>query len=378
MKKLTLDEAAKELGVKKESVYKRVQRGTLPSTKGRDGRVYVYMDDTKSIKGDANIATSDGGNQNEQRSWWDYAVEVSGLVVLFGALIYALGLVVLLIPIARVHTQDLSTAWHATFLVPRAVVAGLGMRQLVAYPLFAAILVFATAIYSRRLGGERATRYFMFVLIYFYSVWRILTGPSPLSQSPYIINVLVFHILLAGFILLLAWSIYMLVNRRYRSAIPTAIFILVCVSVDYLIWSRRLAPSVEALENPGVAIATVIDAAIIVTAGMVVWLGGVLAAAKLGPLDPADRIWRKLLQQFLVVLSAAIFAAFMLTIPSKPPLPMVEIDVKDKDKNIVGRLLTHTDSFWYVFEGQEDQPGRRLTAIPDNEVKTAWVSKVTQ
>jgi len=42
--KLTLDQAAKKLRIKRESVYKRVQRGTLPYTKGSDGNVYVYLD----------------------------------------------------------------------------------------------------------------------------------------------------------------------------------------------------------------------------------------------------------------------------------------------------------------------------------------------
>jgi hypothetical protein len=60
-----------------------------------------------------------------------------------------------------------------------------------------------------------------------------------------------------------------------------------------------------------------------------------------------------------------------------PPLPMVDIDVKNKDKDICGTLLTHTESYWYVFEEREAQAGSKLTAIPDDEVKTAWVSKGT-
>src|SRR5215211_4576840 len=42
--RVTLKEAAELLGVSKEAVRKRVIRGTIPSDKGEDGRVYVYLD----------------------------------------------------------------------------------------------------------------------------------------------------------------------------------------------------------------------------------------------------------------------------------------------------------------------------------------------
>jgi uncharacterized protein YjbI with pentapeptide repeats len=43
MKRLTVNEAAESLEISKEAVRKRMQRGTLPHTKGADGRVYVYL-----------------------------------------------------------------------------------------------------------------------------------------------------------------------------------------------------------------------------------------------------------------------------------------------------------------------------------------------
>jgi hypothetical protein len=43
-RRVTLKEAAELLGVSKEAVRKRVMRGTIPSDKGEDGRVYVYVD----------------------------------------------------------------------------------------------------------------------------------------------------------------------------------------------------------------------------------------------------------------------------------------------------------------------------------------------
>ena len=43
-RRVTLVEAAQVLGISKEAVRKRVQRGTLPSDVGEDGKRYVYLD----------------------------------------------------------------------------------------------------------------------------------------------------------------------------------------------------------------------------------------------------------------------------------------------------------------------------------------------
>jgi excisionase family DNA binding protein len=44
MERLTVGEAAERLGISKQAVRKRVQRGTLPHVKQSDGHVYVYLD----------------------------------------------------------------------------------------------------------------------------------------------------------------------------------------------------------------------------------------------------------------------------------------------------------------------------------------------
>ena len=43
-RRVTLVEAAQVLGISKEAVRKRIQRGTLPSDVGEDGKRYVYLD----------------------------------------------------------------------------------------------------------------------------------------------------------------------------------------------------------------------------------------------------------------------------------------------------------------------------------------------
>jgi hypothetical protein len=104
-------------------------------------------------------------SEDERRSWWDYIAGASGLSVAVGGLIYVLGLFSLWAPIARTQTPDTVAAWQATSLVPKTVVAGLGVKQLVAFPLFAGALIFIVTSSKPPLssahidvkGGEDAT-----------------------------------------------------------------------------------------------------------------------------------------------------------------------------------------------------------------------------
>src|SRR4051812_17991131 len=45
--RITVQEAARRLGVKDDAIRKRIQRGTLNHDKGPDGRVFVYLDATQ-------------------------------------------------------------------------------------------------------------------------------------------------------------------------------------------------------------------------------------------------------------------------------------------------------------------------------------------
>jgi hypothetical protein len=47
--KVTIREAASHLGVTEAAVRKRIQRGSLRRERGRDGRVYVYLDMTRDV-----------------------------------------------------------------------------------------------------------------------------------------------------------------------------------------------------------------------------------------------------------------------------------------------------------------------------------------
>ena len=50
MAKMTVEVAARSLGIKEESVRKRVRRGTIRSEKGADGRLYVYVDSAETLR----------------------------------------------------------------------------------------------------------------------------------------------------------------------------------------------------------------------------------------------------------------------------------------------------------------------------------------
>jgi hypothetical protein len=58
--RVTMQEAARGLGVKDDAIRKRIQRGTLEYEKDPDGRVYVYLDETEDgQEADAYRSTQD-------------------------------------------------------------------------------------------------------------------------------------------------------------------------------------------------------------------------------------------------------------------------------------------------------------------------------
>jgi hypothetical protein len=389
MKRLTVTEAAERLKISEDAVRKRMQRGTLARGKGPDGRVYVYLDAEKTSEEDPGTEYSDGGDQNEQRSWWDYVVGVSGLAVLFGGLTYALGLFALWVPIARTHTHDLSTAWHATLWVPRAIVAGLGVSQLVAFPLIAALLILGWIVVSRRYLFAKLNESILTIMlgvgppslaVALYAGWRLATGSGPLSQAPFrTIGVSMFETFITLLFLLLLLS--ELRDRAYKKAAVTVGILLAYCLFNYLLWSQVLRASAQSLQTRSAVIGALIDTAIVEVAIILVFLGAFVASAFFEPQPSQGDNGQEMSGVFdvvIIVTALTFIAAFLLTIPSDPPLPRVDIDVKDKDKDAVGTLLTHTEGFWYVFEQQGNEPGSKLTIIPDDEVKTAWVSKVTE
>ena len=57
--KVTIQEAARRLGVKEDAVRKRIQRRSMRHEKAEDGRVYVWVDTTQDTTRDTGQATQD-------------------------------------------------------------------------------------------------------------------------------------------------------------------------------------------------------------------------------------------------------------------------------------------------------------------------------
>src|SRR5215210_7873043 len=68
-------------------------------------------------------------------------VEVAALITVVGAAIYGLGLLGVAWPIHKRWNNDASTTWYAVALIPRAVVAGQGMRVFMGFPTIMATLL---------------------------------------------------------------------------------------------------------------------------------------------------------------------------------------------------------------------------------------------
>jgi predicted ArsR family transcriptional regulator len=52
VERVTIAQAAKQLGVTQEAIRARIRRGSMESHKGEDGRTYVYLTDQESVAND--------------------------------------------------------------------------------------------------------------------------------------------------------------------------------------------------------------------------------------------------------------------------------------------------------------------------------------
>jgi len=102
-------------------------------------------------------STSNNGTQQWLETLSKSLATFAGLATLT----YLLGLCALWVPIARAYThQDYLSAWYAASVVPRIGVAGLGVAQLIAFPLVLMILTFVLVA---------AVEYFVLALRWLYS-----------------------------------------------------------------------------------------------------------------------------------------------------------------------------------------------------------------
>jgi hypothetical protein len=144
------------------------------------------------------------------------------------------------------------------------------------------------------------------------------------------------------------------------------------IGLVYVVW-RFFTDEIQlSLQNlTSVNPDSTVDALVIVIISIVAWFGSTRLSLLLLQLREREQEqWRLMSKAGLVLATSAFITAFLLTaVNHKPPLPTVEID---EAVNIEGRLIGHTDGFWYVF-ARENNRDWELIATPDSEVETVRI-----
>jgi hypothetical protein len=248
--------------------------------------------------------------------------EVAALITVVGAAIYGLGLLGLAWPIHKRWNNDASTTWYAMSLIPRAVVAGQGMRIFVGFPTIMAALLL---------------------------IWWLLIFPVLRLLSVAVSGLASWAVGIFALLVLLAGGYWLL--NKYRRRIQ---------------WLLGPTP-----ENPRYRWL------IWITVGLAIptfFVAGRLAAGAMEvqaepPFITVD------LSLLLVAIALVFVASFLLQLIDataiNPPLPTVEIALSDGPRAVLeGKLLTHTEGVVYFFDEQH-----KLTSMPDSEITSVRVRK---
>jgi hypothetical protein len=239
--------------------------------------------------------------------------ELSALTATVGGLTYLLGLFVFALPIRRVYPIDLSAAWYATSLVPKTVVAGQGVTGMLGFPLMVCAFIFVYLALSDLVISNYQT---------VGTLWRSGTK--------------VYVVLMALFPVVSFIGAWLLFGSFLKGALLLiAVLLTVLFSLRIVLRQRNQDLKFEFFS----------------------------LYARSG---------------FLPILIIALllqFANQAVTVAqeSDPPLPRVEItwttDTSDSTKATLteGKLVTHTESFWYILNQGGQEAG--LTAIPDDKVQ---------
>jgi hypothetical protein len=421
---LTVKEAAEWLDISEAAVRKRIQRCTLAHRRS-DGHVYVYRDANETAdetpegtsEEDAGTKNADG-KQNEQRSWWDYIAGVSGLLVAIGGLIYVLGLFSLWAPLARSQTPDMVAAWQATSLVPKTVVAGLGLKQLVAFPLAFGLIIYVTLFLSDRSWRFLVSRFRAIrkrlrkrnnlpagsepeehddieeyepgwlyggavgivaqAVIFGYSGWLILNTPGSLAASD--VGFWVMFFLIAGAVIpvyLLCLTLFFLfAGVNYKWSLVSTVLAAWTGFWAYKIWEFWVVPSVKDLHEPDAIANALTTFALVTAAATIIFVGAIFVFfTTLGYLpnkEPNEEVGLYWWESLILMVACSFVAAFMFTITTKPPLATAQINTKN-DEHVSGLLLVHAEGFWYIFESREGESKSTLRALHDDRVKAVLI-----
>jgi len=284
--------------------------------------------------------------QSQSRSWLEYVAVSTGVIAVLGVLTYAQGILMLWIPIWRTYSGDASTAWYATSLVPKTVVAGLGIGQLVMsgtkstiMGIIAYLLSSLVPRYSQHRWGNKARPIATWLLVAGFAVYAAWIFASVFRE-------------------VFSWNLLMSVAAGVVTAIILPFSIALLASAVLKRWRKRTsaASTQEGLHK-----------------------GHVDSAAMKGeaPESANDNLERFSLRwlwpgwSLILIVSAGFYVLITFSVVmSDPALPSVEASGA---KDMKGALLTHTDGFWYIFDVEGENKGE-LVALRDDQVETVTLS----
>jgi hypothetical protein len=247
--------------------------------------------------------------------------EVAALITVVGAAIYGLGLIGVAWPIHKRWNNDASSTWYAVSLIPRAVVAGQGLRVFVGFPTLMATLLL---------------------------MWWLVVFPVLRLLSAAVSGLAAWSAGIFALLLLLAGGRWLL-RSKHRQRIqwllgPTPehprygwlVWITVVLAVPTFFVAGRLAAG--AIELRAAFPFITVDLSLLVVATALTYL-----ASSLLQLIDATAI--------------------------DPPLPTVEIALSEGTQRVLeGKLLVHIEGVVYFFDEQ-----RRLTSMPDGKISSVRI-----
>jgi hypothetical protein len=278
---------------------------------------------------------------------------LSAVLAATAAGIYAVGLLSIFLPIALKYTNDFTTAWYAVSLIPNITVAGQGAKQLLVGPLGVLLLAFSIVLlvrYRRRQaqGGEAPEDNHS-------EEGSQHTGSEVWTPRTQALTALVGTIISA-----LAGVLGVLIQIFFGGESTQS--------------SANSFPLQRVVSDLLSALFTILP----YVAPLVVGVPLGIALAWLTALYPPSEGWIRWLnykpvrQSILGGLALAFVTALGVSAVLNPPLPSVKISW-GTETTTTGHLLTHVDSFWYVFT----EDNATLLAIPDQDVEKAIVCSNT-
>jgi hypothetical protein len=280
------------------------------------------------------------------KKWYqDFLTNMAGVaafVTVFAALIYALGLLALWMPITREFTNDLFTAWYAVTLLPRPVIAGQGLGTFVGAPLINVVLLLMW------LG---------LTLIVYVTLQRILKGTGRQAVLRSTLSLVLFFVI--GYVLQL------LLDRFVPQNIEVRLF--------WVIDRKSLDTS-----DPDLLVLVNAYKILIVSGGILgAWIIIRKFSIEEGRWWPKVGGWKSVSLGVAVTFFMGLIATFPLAAAKHPPLPKTKVTFlgttdentasapgTEENKLLEGTLLTHSEGVWYIFDSKNV-----LQAIPDSQMK---------